>query len=74
MPNLVDEDVPQRVDAYSGYNNTAQQQTPAESIDIPFEDEVQLEADTGSRFGELKFGAGYNLEREDYGKGQRKKR
>ncbi|MFA9381412.1 MAG: DivIVA domain-containing protein [Acetanaerobacterium sp.] len=80
MPNLADDDI-----ADSAYQTPAapplpKGKAPAFGIDIPFEedatDDVPLAADpSGSKFGELKFGAGYDLDHDgSFGMGKRKKR
>ncbi len=79
VPNLDDDEI-----AESPYHappaNPAKTKKPVFGIDIPFEenagDDIPLAADpSSSRFGELKFGAGYDLNRDGgFGSGKRKKR
>ncbi len=79
VPNLADDEI-----AESPYQvppvSPTKAQKPVFGIDIPFEenagDDIPLAADpSSSRFGELKFGAGYDLNRDgSFGMGKRKKR
>lgn len=79
VPNLADDEI-----AESSYHTPpvapAKTKKPMMGIDIPFEkdaaDDIPLAADQpSSKFGELKFGAGYDLTRDSgFGMGKRKKR
>ncbi len=79
VPNLADDEI-----AESPYQaqpvSPTKAKKPVFGIDIPFEenagDDIPLAADpSSSRFGELKFGAGYDLNRDgSFGMGKRKKR
>lgn len=79
VPNLADDDI-----ADSAYREPAVSPPKSKKavfgMDIPFEentaDDIPLAADQqSSKFGELKFGAGYDLNRDGgFGMGKRKKR
>ncbi len=77
VPNLADDEIANSVYQPSFGAKNEKTEKPA-GITIPFEsakaDEVKLAADTSSKFGELKFGAAYDFNRDTgFGAGKRKK-